>query len=119
MSATKAPRSAKTQLRHVARLRTVTATELKNQLGAVLGQKDFQGVAVTRHDRPEFVVLPAAIYENLMNKTELSLASLDAEFDELIARMNMPKAKKAYDSLFEPEQEKPIATTVVQSASNG
>jgi hypothetical protein len=36
----------------------------------------------------------------MMQQVEVPLASLNAEFDELVARMNTPKARKANAALF-------------------
>jgi prevent-host-death family protein len=99
MSALRARRTS-AHLANTSKLPSVTATELKNNLGEVLSRKDFQGIAVTRHKRPEFVVLPAEVYESMMQQVEVPLASLNAEFDDLVARMNTPKARKANAALF-------------------
>jgi len=119
MSGTRPIRRDSSQQPNIAKLPTVTATELKNKLGEVLGGSQFHGVAVTRHNRPEFVVLPAATYENLMQKMSLPLAGLSAEFDALVASMNTPKAKRAYDALFGATQAAVAKGTEEQSASNG
>lgn len=49
---------------------TVSVTELKRNLAAVLEQADHNPVAVLNHNRPEAYLLSAAHYEYLLNTLE-------------------------------------------------
>ena len=90
----------------VASLPSVSASELKNNFGDVVRQASREAVAVTRHRRPEFVLVPAAEYEELRRARQAPLEALTAEFDAMIAQMNTAAAKRGIDKLFAstPEQ---------------
>jgi prevent-host-death family protein len=79
----------------------VPATRAKNEFGAILEKATHGGaVAITRHDTPKAVLLSYDEFESLVNARSRSLDNLGAEFDELLARMQTPKAKKAMDAAF-------------------
>lgn len=84
----------------VADLAEVTASVLKNKFSEVARLASREPLAVSRHNRREFVILTAAQYEELQQSRRAPLESLTAEFDQLVARMNTPKAKRATASLF-------------------
>lgn len=84
----------------VADLSEVTASVLKNKFSEVARLAANGPLAVSRHNRREFVILTAGQYEELQQSRRAPLASLTAEFDQLVAKMNTPKAKRAAASLF-------------------
>ena len=84
----------------VADLSEVTASILKNKFGEVARLAAAAPLAVSRHNRREFVILTAAHYEELQQSRRAPLESLAAEFDRMVERMHTPKAKRATASLF-------------------
>lgn len=81
-------------------LRAVTASDLKNKLGEVIAQAGKGAVAITRHQRVEFVLLPVEQYLELQQARTAPLEALTSEFDAMVARMNTPAAKRGVDRLF-------------------
>jgi prevent-host-death family protein len=81
-------------------LRTVTASDLKNKFGEVIAQALKGAVAITRHQRAEFVLLPVEQYLELQEARTASLDALTSEFDAMVARMNTPAARRGVDQLF-------------------
>ena len=80
---------------------TVAATQVKNQFGAILDKATHRGaVAITRHDRPKAVLLSYQEFESLVQVRSRILDNLGAEFDDLLDRMQSPKATKAMDTAF-------------------
>lgn len=90
----------------VDRLPRSSASELKTNTGEVLRQASKGALAITRHSRTEFVILPAAQYEELVSQSAAALTTMSAEFDSLVARMNTPAAAKGFQSLFSATPEK-------------
>ena len=84
----------------IAQLPEVTASVLKNKFSEVARLAAREPLAVSRHNRREFVIITAEHYEELQQSRRAPLESLAAEFDQLVARMNTPKAKRAAASLF-------------------
>lgn len=81
-------------------LSEVTASVLKNKFSEVARLASAGPLAVSRHNRREFVILTAEQYEELQQSRRAPLESLTSEFDQIVARMNTPKAKRATASLF-------------------
>jgi len=80
---------------------TVAATQVKNQFGAILEKTVHGGVvAITRHDTPKAVLLSYDEFESLIKVRSRSLGDLGAEFDDLLARMQTRKARKAMKAAF-------------------
>ena len=80
---------------------TVAATQVKNEFGAILEKATHGGaVAITRHDSPKAVLLSYEEFESLVQLRSRTLESLGAEFDDLLDRMQTPKATKAMESAF-------------------
>ena len=78
-----------------------TATDAKNAFGTVLEKAMSKGmVAITKRDKARAVVLSVEEYEALLKRVPDPLKALSAEFDELVARMQTPKAKAAGKALF-------------------
>lgn len=84
----------------VADLSEVTASVLKNKFSEVARLASSGPLAVSRHNRREFVILTAGQYEELQQSRRAPLESLTAEFDQMVAKMNTPKAKRATAALF-------------------
>lgn len=84
----------------VADLSEVTASVLKNKFSEVARLAASAPLAVSRHNRREFVILTAAQYEELQQSRRAPLETLAGEFDQLVAKMNTPKARRATASLF-------------------
>src|SRR6218665_2576750 len=78
----------------------ITASDLKNKFSEVARLTAREPVAVTRHNRREFVILTAGQYEEFQQSRRAPLETLAGEFDQLVAKMNTPKAKRATASLF-------------------
>jgi antitoxin Phd len=81
-------------------LQTVTASDLKNNFGEVITRAAAGAVAITRHQRAEFVLLTVAEYRELQRARSASLDALSSEFDAMVARMNTPAGKRAVAKLF-------------------
>ena len=84
----------------VADLSEVSASVLKNKFSEVARLASSGPLAVSRHNRREFVILTAGQYEELQQSRRAPLESLTAEFDQMVAKMNTPKAKRATAALF-------------------
>lgn len=84
----------------VADLPEVTASVLKNKFSEVARLASVAPLAVSRHNRREFVILTAAQYEEFQQNRRTPLDTLAGEFDQLVAKMNTPKARRATASLF-------------------
>jgi antitoxin Phd len=85
---------------------TVAATKVKNEFGAILEQAIHSGaVAITRHDSPKAVLLSFVEFESLVNERSRSLDDLGGEFDELLARMQTPQARRGVEAAFNASPE--------------
>jgi antitoxin Phd len=81
---------------------TFTATAAKNEFGRVLDTAVEKGaVAITRHDAPKAVLLSIDEFEALVAAGERALDTLTEEFDELLARMQSPRARKGMAEAFD------------------
>jgi hypothetical protein len=58
-------------------------------------------VAITRHLRAEFVLLPVEQYLELQQARNAPLEALTSQFDDMVARMNTPAAKRGVARLFQ------------------
>ncbi len=84
----------------VADLPDVTASVLKNKFSEVARLASSGPLAVSRHNRREFVILTARQYEELQQSRRAPLENLSAEFDQMVAKINTSKARRATASLF-------------------
>jgi len=84
----------------VTTLPEISASILKNKFSEVARLASREPLAVSRHNRREFVILTAEHYETLQQSRRAPLENLTAEFDQLITRMNTPVGKRAATSLF-------------------
>jgi antitoxin Phd len=80
----------------------VTATEAKNAFGRVLervirGEKVF----ITRHDRPQAVLISVEDYDALASNGKPNLNALTEEFDSLLARMQRPGQRARMRAAFD------------------
>jgi prevent-host-death family protein len=98
---------------------TVAATQAKNEFGAILDKASRGGaVAITRHDRPRAVLVSYEEFESLVQARSRTLDNLGAEFDDLLDRMQSPKAKKAMDAAFNASPAK-LGRAAVKAARKG
>lgn len=80
---------------------TIAATKVKNEFGMVLDKANRDGaVAITRHETPKAVLLSFEEFESLAQARSRNLDSLGKEFDDLLEKMQSPKAKKAMKAAF-------------------
>jgi prevent-host-death family protein len=80
----------------------VTASRLKNEVGAVLEQAAVGGaVVITKHDTPRAVLLSYAEFEALTASATPALDDLSERFDELLAGMQTPEAKAGVAAAFD------------------
>lgn len=91
----------------VADLADVTASALKNKFGQVVRRALREPVAVTRHNRREFVILTAEQYEQLQGGRAVALDILAEEFDAMVASMHTPKDRAARAGFFMASAVKP------------
>jgi antitoxin Phd len=80
---------------------TVAASRFKNEFGAIFEMAALgRAVAITKHDAPKAVLLSYAEFESLVKARSPALDELSAQFDGLLARMQVPKAKKGMAAAF-------------------
>lgn len=81
--------------------RFYTATEAKNEFGRLL-DRAVQGatVVITKHDAPRAVLISMEKFNALQQAPQLKLDTLSAEFDDLLARMQTPKARGSMERAF-------------------
>lgn len=91
----------------VADLPEVTASVLRNKLRETARLTSGGPLAVSRHNRREFVILSAGQYEELQQSRRASLESLTAEFDRMVASMNTPADRAARRRFFKASAVKP------------
>jgi antitoxin Phd len=98
---------------------TVAATQVKNEFGAILDRATHGGVvAITRHDTPKAVLVSFEEFESLVQARSRTLDNLGAEFDDLLDRMQNPKAKKGMDAAFNASPAK-LGRAAVKAARKG
>jgi antitoxin Phd len=100
----------------------VAATRFKNEFGTIFEQATVDGaVAITKHNTPKAVLLSYAEFEALTKASAPELDELTDEFDDLLARMQTPKAKAAMATAFDatPAQLGRAAVKAAQRKSRG
>ena len=98
---------------------TVAATQVKNEFGTILEQATRGGaVAITRHDTPKAVLVSYEEFQSLAQARSRTLDNLGAEFDDLLERMQSPKAKKGMDAAFNASPAK-LGRAAVKAARKG
>jgi antitoxin Phd len=84
-----------------------SASEAKNKFSQVL-EKAIQGnvVFITKHENKKAVLLSVDSFDELSRIPQSRIDQLGAEFDDLLARMQGPAARKAMETAFHasPEQ---------------
>ena len=84
-----------------AALASVTATDAKNNFGAVLDRVMVEGkVSIAKHGEVRAVIMSLAEYEALLARRDDPLLSLSREFAPLVERMQTPRARAAGRALF-------------------
>jgi len=79
----------------------VSASDAKNSFGRILERVTKDGaVTITRRHEPLAVVIPIQTYLRLVNAEAQMLDTLSAEFDAVLARMQMPGASEAMQAAF-------------------
>jgi antitoxin Phd len=80
---------------------TIAATAAKNQFGRLL-ESAIRGrrIVITKHDEPKAVLMSMEEFESLSGGSRAKLKLLTQEFDDLLERMQTPKAKAAMRSAF-------------------
>lgn len=81
-------------------LPAMTATELKNNFGLASLQAAKGALAITRHNRAEFVLMPVQEYAELQRARQAPLDGLAGQFDAMVAKMNTPAARRGVAALF-------------------
>jgi len=99
-------------------LPAVPASDLKNRFGEICQQAAKGAVAITRHQRAEFVLLPIAQYEELQQARMAPLEALADQFDTMVARMNTPAAKRGVKALFAAKPAV-VGASAVKAAAGG
>lgn len=88
----------------------ITASDLKNKFSEIARLTAREPVAVSRHNRREFVILTAGQYEEFQQSRLASLKSLAADFDRMVEKMNTPKDRAGRASFFQASAVKPSAS---------
>jgi len=99
-------------------LPSISASSLKNNMGEALLKAASGGVAINRHNRPEFVLIPAAAYLELQGESQALLEAQSAEFDAMVARMNTKAAKRGASALFRASNAA-LGKSAVKAARHG
>lgn len=81
-------------------LPSVDASTVKNQFREVAARAAQTAIAISRYGRPEWVIMPAAEFVRLEKSRRAPLDTLSGQFDDLVAKMQGGKSKKAVKSLF-------------------
>ena len=78
-----------------------SATAAKNSFGAIMDKAVAEGmVAITRHDKARVVVLSIEEYRSMLARLPDELETLRVEFDDLVGRLQKPRARAAGRALF-------------------
>ncbi len=81
---------------------SIASTDVKNAFGTMLDRVVAGSpVAITRHDAPRAVLVSYEEFQSLARSRTQGLDALDAEFDELLSRMQTAKAKKGMVDAFD------------------
>ena len=88
-------------------LEAVPASRLKNAPGAIVDQASSgRPVVITRHDTPRAVILSFDDFEDLARARQPGLGPLEGRFDELLAGMQRPAAKRGVQTALNAAPEK-------------
>ena len=99
---------------------TFTASTAKKEFGKVLELVMRGGrVVITKHAMPKAVVLSVDDFTALTRATERTLDTLSGEFDALLARMQMPKARAGLKAAFDASPKEIGAAAVAAARRRG
>lgn len=79
----------------------ITASELKKQFGKVVRLAAREPVAISRHNRREFVILTTEQYEEFLQNRLAPLESLASDFDRMLEKINTPEDQAGRASFFQ------------------
>jgi antitoxin Phd len=83
-------------------VQSVPASRFKNEFGSMFEQATHGGaVAITRHDTPKAVLISYVEFKALVESRTPALDGLSARFDDMLARMQAPAARKAVAAAFD------------------
>lgn len=87
----------------------MSSSDVKNRFGEAVAETERRGVVVvTRHDRPQVVLVSVEVYEALAGTPLVDLGALETAFTDRVALMQSPAQRRAVDALFasggQPEQ---------------
>jgi len=87
--------------RSPAQVISVSATEGKNEFASIL-EKAIRGqhVVINKHETPKAVLISVEEFSALTREGQFAIDSLSAEFDALMATMQLPNAKRAMKAAF-------------------
>ena len=98
---------------------TVPATQVKKEFGAILDKATHGGaVAITRHETPKAVLVSYEEFQSLVQARSRTLDNLGAEFDDLLDRMQKPKANKGMAAAFNASPAR-LGRAAVKAARKG
>ena len=79
----------------------MTASEAKNGFGRVLDRVAKDGaVVITKHDRPDAVILSIEAYQSLAEPRSADVDALTAQFDALYERLQQPGTAAKIEAVF-------------------
>ena len=84
----------------IAGLPSMSASDLKNNFGSARLQALKGAIAITHHNRAEFVLLTIGHYAELQRAQTAPLDALAGQLDALVAKMATPAAKRGVAKLF-------------------
>ncbi len=96
------------------------ATEVKNSFGRMLDTTLRKGaLVITKHDEPAAVLLSWDEFEALEAARSEPLATLAGRFDDLLARMQTPSARRAMKRAFDATPEEMGRAAVAAARRRG
>jgi len=99
---------------------SISATEAKNEFGRVLERVIQGGVLfITKHGAAKAVLLPVQDYNDLCHANEVQLGNLTQEFDDLLLRMQTPKARAGMKTAFHASPKQLGKAAVAAARSRG
>lgn len=79
----------------------MSSTDVKNRFGEAVAEAERRGVVVvTRHDRPQVVLVSVGVFEALAGTPLVDLGALELAFAARVGQMQTPAQAKAVDTLF-------------------
>ena len=99
---------------------SVSATEAKNEFARVL-ERVIRGdvMFITKHGAAKAVLMPVEEYNALSRVTQVQLGNLTKEFDEMLLRMQTPKARAAMKAAFHASPRQLGKAAVAAARSRG